>query len=335
MTTILGWSDGGSACEYYRLRVPLEYLATVDSSLNVMINPLFQAVSGGQAPDVVIGQRVLSDGPTQLWRALASGSLGKRPRMIYELDDDLWDIPDDNPVSRVITAQAKRNILDCMSVADVVTVSTEHLAYRVRHALHYVVGADVRVIPNALPDIAFAHNGGIIGNLHQGTVVGWAGSSTHERDFDEVVQPLSRFLKRNPSAMFHAIGTMFPALRKKISPLQRKLTRWIGDMGDYYKALDKFDIGIIPLRPSTFNRSKSDVKLLEYAARRIPIIASDFGPYAEHYPRALMANDEHEWLGYLSTARGSELVDPAYEYARSRDVRSTAPLWRAAILDER
>ena len=31
--TVFGWSDGGSACEYYRLRVPLDYLQEHSAAL--------------------------------------------------------------------------------------------------------------------------------------------------------------------------------------------------------------------------------------------------------------------------------------------------------------
>jgi glycosyltransferase involved in cell wall biosynthesis len=43
----------------------------------------------------------------------------------------------------------------------------------------------------------------------------------------------------------------------------------------------RWDIGLAPIADNPFNLARSDIKLKEYAACRLPWLASDRGPYAE------------------------------------------------------
>lgn len=351
---VMAWSDGGSACEYYRLRVPLEHLASVDGDLDVKVDSIFQTfdqphplapgLNKEMPPDVVVGQRINRDGPARLWRMLASSELGVRPKLVYELDDDLFNVPPNNPAcSHFSKINVRENIVNSMAVADVITVSTEPLRDVVREQL-WNFGATVKrieVIPNALPDIAYGPPISERVDKHR-IMIGWAGSSSHEEDFDEVAKPLGRLLWRNDDVHFTAVGHMFPRVAKRIPDGQRHLVPWQPTMEAYYQALDLFDIGIIPLRPSIFNRSKSDIKLLEYAARGIPVIASDAGPYSVHAGRVDLCGTEHDWAKALTewvvihrgssfVGRDAELTELAYEYAQSRHVSSVADQWRQVI----
>ena len=222
MKTVFGWSDGGSACEYYRLRVPLEHL-TRRGLVDARFGGHFQTPQPNVLPDVVIGQRVNRPEPATMWRMMHSGQLGSRPRMIYELDDDLFHVPEGNPVHGHFSRRSvQRTILDCMSVADVITVSTQTLADVVREKL-WIYGATVKrivVIPNALPLIAYRHERrGLNFSAHR--VVGWAGSATHRDDFDHVAPGLAEFLRRKRNWKFLAVGTLFPSVRDAVRPAQR------------------------------------------------------------------------------------------------------------------
>jgi glycosyltransferase involved in cell wall biosynthesis len=56
-------------------------------------------------------------------------------------------------------------------------------------------------------------------------------------------------------------------------PEYPRFARWLRDFaGD-------FDVGIAPLVDSEFNHVKSDIKILEYTALGLPVIASSVGPY--------------------------------------------------------
>jgi glycosyltransferase involved in cell wall biosynthesis len=336
--TVMAWSDGGSACEYYRLRVPLEHLASKDM-IDVRIGGQFQLPRQDVLPDVVIGQRVNRPEPAHFWNLLATGALGPRPRMIYELDDDLFHVEPDSPVHEHYSKpETSHVILASLTLADVVTVSTQPLADEVRRQVdRWGVRKcpPVCVIPNALPRIAYASDER---RLRFGAqTVGWAGSVTHRQDFDVVTKDLADFLKRNPRWQFMTIGPMFPRVAKAIAPRQRRRLAWIRDMSQYYSTLDNFDVGIIPIQDNAFNRSKSDIKFLEYAARRIPAVASWAGPYEQHCRAGLclgaQRNRRVEWGHALRSAAsgGQRLVQRAYEYAWSRRVDSVEDKWWEVI----
>lgn len=346
--TVFGWSDGGSACEYYRLTVPLDHLhdaglirRKVGGHFQTVPNPINPNLTPN-LPDVVIGQRINKPGPAELWRQMDEGVLGKRPRLVYELDDDLFNVPASNPVhSHFAKRETREVILECMSRADVITTSTAQLAGQVAREL-WSYGATVKrveVIPNALPHIAYRHTPKVMG-WQDPVTIGWAGSSTHEEDFDEVVQHLGRFLRRNESVSFHVIcQRLFKSIAQSVPRNQLRHTPWVRPMDAYYAALDSFDVGIIPLRPSVFNQSKSDLKFLEYAARRIPVIASDCGPYEAHCNNGLAgAATSHTWetalraeVSSLGADSMSKWATAAFNYAWSRRVDTVADQWMAVI----
>lgn len=345
--TVFGWSDGGSACEYYRLTVPLDHLhdaglirRKVGGHFQTVPNPINPSLTPN-LPDVVIGQRINKPGPAELWRQMDTGVLGKRPRLVYELDDDLFNVPASNPVyGHFAKRETREVILECMSRADVITTSTTQLAGQVAREL-WSYGATVKrveVITNALPHIAYRHTNKPV--RHDKTVIGWAGSSTHEEDFDEVVQHLGRFLRRNEGVSFHVIcQRLFKSIAQSVPGDQLLHTPWVRPMEAYYAALDSFDVGIIPLRPSVFNRSKSDLKFLEYAARRIPVIASNCGPYEVHNNMCLSAPATgSQWERRLRSCIYNDdvndwniIVQNAFDYAWSRRVDTVADQWMAVI----
>ena len=63
-----------------------------------------------------------------------------------------------------------------------------------------------------------------------------------------------------------------------------------------------FDIGIAPLLDSHFNRSKSNLKWLEVAAIKAPVVASDLVTYGniKNGVTGYLARTEDDWYKYLS-----------------------------------
>jgi glycosyltransferase involved in cell wall biosynthesis len=81
-----------------------------------------------------------------------------------------------------------------------------------------------------------------------------------------------------------------------------RFTPWIDGVEKYYEAVD-FQIGLAPLKAGLFNRSKSPIKALEYAAMGIPIIASDAGPYptfVENGQNGLLIRQDYQWLNAIN-----------------------------------
>jgi glycosyltransferase involved in cell wall biosynthesis len=73
-------------------------------------------------------------------------------------------------------------------------------------------------------------------------------------------------------------------------------------MPDWWRRVATFDIGLAPLVDNRFNRSKSFIKILEYAALGVPFIASPVGPYADHVVDGVtgfLASTPDEWAERL------------------------------------
>jgi len=113
--------------------------------------------------------------------------------------------------------------------------------------------------------------------------------------------------------------------------------KWIASVAGYYRAID-FDIGLAPLQPHVFSRSKSNLRLIEMAALGTPVLASDFGPYADpSFPgeRGFLVKTDHEWGTYLhSLASDPDMRDRmgrnARQWAAGHTVEGNLDSWLAA-----
>lgn len=321
---VWGWTADRGGCAAYRIRWPFDALTQhtgLDMDHGTRITPEHR-----ETADVVVGQRVCNDGPTRLWQRWATQGT---KRLVFELDDDLWNIDPENKWAYYFFRRndIRANLGANIKAAHTVTVSTEPLAEVVRAETGH---PDVRVVPNAVPPWLLDHTPA------QTHLLGWGGSPTHHRDFAEVRRHLSQFLESHPDATLHTIGMDY-ARWMKLPREQCHHTRWTNTPEEFFRAID-YEIGVIPLAPSRFASSKSDIKFVELAALGIPAIASATAPYKSirDGETGVLVKYEHEWGRKLRAlandpAMRSELGAAAREYARSRTTDNTWPLWQEAI----
>lgn len=110
-------------------------------------------------------------------------------------------------------------------------------------------------------------------------VIGWGGSHGHLEDLAEIAEPLSNWIMAQPNVVLHLmcsdpIWKLFDSL-----PEDKKRRSLPGSIEDYYNFLAKINIGIAPLKDTAFNRSRSDVKFLEYAVSGVVPAMSRLEPY--------------------------------------------------------
>ncbi len=110
--------------------------------------------------------------------------------------------------------------------------------------------------------------------------LGWSGSLCNLEDLKWVMPAVRAAMARHPQLGFSvsAPDTILPALSPLFAGLPASRVRQI-PASDGARFLDGLDLGLCPLLPTDFNRCRSDVKLLELAARGIPALCSDVGPY--------------------------------------------------------
>lgn len=110
-------------------------------------------------------------------------------------------------------------------------------------------------------------------------LVGWGGSTGHYRDIANISPHLMRWVMSRSDVKLclmcnEKIWELFDNL-----PASRKRRFAVGSINDYYRFVSHLDIGLAPLEDTPFNRSRSDLKVLEYAAHGAVPVAQAVGPY--------------------------------------------------------
>lgn len=337
-TRIFGWAADNTGPGWYRLRVPLSELARHGYETSVSTTMPESAL---EEADVIVGQRVCQPGATKRWERLAAGHYGRRPMLVFEIDDDLWDIDPTNAPAWNFYRRSPElldNLTMCARLADVCTVTTEPLAEVVRK-----INPNVVILPNQLPPEAFfQHNPSPSGDgvLSGRFTVGWTGGASHSADVAEIQSPLRQFFRRSPGSEFHNVGTLFTTTAAAVPAGLLRITKWNDDLPAYYRAID-FTVGLAPLRPSPFNQSKSELKFLEYSARGAVTVATNHGPYARTMPEAgcgFLVDRTHEWGSTLRAlyTTPSIVEDEAWEarrYAETRRIEKHWQEWEAVYLN--
>lgn len=311
-----GWLAGRDGVGYYRIKVPFDALERRGHA--VEYEGVLPFMPGRRPPShVLVGQRISNQGPSRRW-VEAAGDV----RRVFELDDDLLNVDPASGAARSYynNAEVRARFLANIRSADAVTVSTPYLADVVQR--EYEVSAPVHVLPNCLESSVFD----LPPVIQAGSMtVGWAGSDTHAGDFAHVRSPLRRFFARYHGVGFTSMGVDY---RHVVGAPWGALRPWTPIWDDplaYMRRLD-WQVGLAPLAPTQFNRCKSALKALEYAARGIVVIASDIEPYrgfVHDGVTGFLVRRDHEWMLYLDLLAG----DPGLRARMGAAARERARAW--------
>ena len=242
--------------------------------------------------------------------------------VIVDLDDLLQNINTDHPEYVYFQHNKVEQIL---MQADFAVFSTNYLHRKLGHLLKKEHSC---VIENTISVKAYSQIQPI-NKIYKNTfIVGWTGGQTHRGDqYYTFLDGLSQFLRDYPDAKayFHLL-------------CPDKLLREFGsqiifepnpcDFLDYpaFSATYPFDVCLVGLTPSEFNEAKSDLKLLEMAPHKIPIIASPRSDFIQHKERDIMMYAEDGWEGvgrswyeklrwcYNNREKLPEIGQRAYDY---------------------
>lgn len=314
-----------SACAHYRLKLPLDQLATLGHETSysgkIVLSVTHELLHD---VDVVVGQRICLPDVSAWWQDMARRN---RYMLVYETDDDMFHVdPTNHGARELFTPQHQANAQANLAVADLVTVSTDTLAEVVSEH----TSAPIVVLPNRIPQWLTEWEPPQRKDV---VTLGWAGSPTHVADWQELASPLRRFLARESGVELHTLGTDYAA---KWGPRVRH-TGWSTSVDGFLRSID-FHVGLAPLRPSLFNRSKSALRLLELGALGIPYVASDTGPYASYAEGGVagyLVSRAHEWAPALrmlvaDKSIRAELGKRGRELARASTIEGNAHLWEQA-----
>lgn len=271
--------------------------------------------------DVIHGYRLLERSDVTLVDELAR----RGAAFVWDTDDDLASLPKESPYYRENGgANAKRifaRTIEIARTADVVTTSTEPLAARYREQ-----GLErVEVLGNYLkPDVIGARR-----RKHDGLVIGWVAGLEHASELSRIpiVDALRRLLDAHPHVRIASVGLDLGLPRDRYEHHgEIHISRLVEHIGTW-------DVAIAPLADITFNRTRSDVKLKEYAAAGTPWLASPIGPYAghgeEHGGRLVPDDGWHEALERLVTRRRdrARLARKARSWAKRQSIDRHVERW--------
>lgn len=228
---------------------------------------------------------------------------------IVEVDDNYVDVPTWNEAYYGFRngSPYRRIGLDCMRNADALMVTTPHLG-----ETYGAVNDNIYVIENSLDfkgDRKFVGWDKVSIRKHKGVRLGWIGGRAHFDDLMMVAPVLREILIKNPDVTLCLVNSALQRsceLLKKPYPFEGLSNVHYADrsvaINRYAKfaASFGFDIGLAPLVDCNFNRSKSNLRWLEYSALGIPTIASDVGHFSktvENWETGLLIpeNDPEKW----------------------------------------
>lgn len=287
---------GDSGKDYWRMQMPLNHLGKYHGC-TIKVLPHFDH-DNLTLPDgntirledvlhetdlIVIGQGYVSANFSARVKYLKSFC-----PVILDIDD-YWRLPDTHPMQKMYLKNKIGEWTEMkLRTVDAVTTTNEYLA-----ELIYPFNHNVYVLPNAIdPDNdQFDNNRATADNI---TRFGYMGGTNHAADVKLLVEPVKKlyelekdfqiqlcgFHQDNPDMNYYEY---ILTNRRKIHPINEPRYKRVGAamVTDYAKGYNGFDVSLAPLVDNTYNRCKSDLKMIEAANFGIPIITNN--PYT--YPQ--------------------------------------------------
>lgn len=234
---------------------------------------------------------------------------------IVEVDDNYVDVPTWNEAYHSFrNGSSFRDIsIESMRQADALMVTTPHLG-----ELYTQFNENVYVIENSLDfrgDRKFVGWDKVSVRKHKGIRLGWIGGRAHFEDLMMISPVLREVLKKYPDVTLCLVNSALKLSCKALGkeyPFEGLQNVHYADRSvpinryAQFAASFGFDIGLAPLVDCSFNRSKSNLRWLEYSAMSLPTIASDIGHYSatiKNVEQALLVreNDPDLWMQSLES----------------------------------
>jgi tetratricopeptide (TPR) repeat protein len=248
---------------YHRYHEPSRALSRLAVTV-VDCDPLHRALPAlAEAADVLILQVYDWD-----WLPVIEQRRARGRATVVEASDYYFDVQPFNPGSLAWADPARRECLThLLGAADAVQTTSAALG---RHWKRWA--RRVAVFANQLPDVPpLSRRSGPL-------TVGWAGSGSHLADWYAVAPVVQAWLESHPDVRL-AVMTDEQARSFVRLPAERYHFRGLGTLAEYLAFLRTLDVGLAPLLPTEFNRCRSDLKHLEYAAHGVVGVYSDLEPF--------------------------------------------------------
>jgi glycosyltransferase involved in cell wall biosynthesis len=245
------------------------------------------------------------------------------PVVVYDILDDL-SIFDADEVGLPQERRVRTHHGPIMEIADVVIASAPLLVRRHRNER-----SDILFIENGVDAARFASPSEPPQDMlgFEGPIVGYHGMVSRWFDFDL----LEAVAKSQPSTSFVVVGPVDPGSKKRADSLASLANvtflgpRPSDQMPAYVSALD---VGLVPFVVDDMTRAVSPLKMYEYLAAGVPVVASPL-PVCVDHPLVATAADPDQFSllirEALATAGDIEATQQRVSVGRSAD-------WTARIV---
>ena len=303
---ILAYMADGAGCGFHRIAQPVLHLIKNNYALgrcdfNIWPIENLQVLR----PDVIVWQRQHEE--FQIENIKRAREALPDAFFVYEIDDILSAVPEWSPHRHHIPYDVDTRMARAISFCDAATVTTRALANHLKAIVGD--GLDVRIRPNMLSkddlikiDEAKNKSKGFRTKVR----IGWGGGISHIGDLQYLYPAIKQFQDKvtwvflgqgpelNIPFEFHP-GVQPPEYLAKLASLD-------------------LDLMVAPLVDNVFNRCKSNLRILEGAACKYPVIASPVEPYLDGNPPVYSYAEPDQWVEKIGefleskpTTKGAEL----------------------------
>jgi glycosyltransferase involved in cell wall biosynthesis len=240
--------------------------------------------------DIVVGQRFSTHAGLAIIDTIQQEF---KKKFFTEVDDDVYHVPADHPASAYLSPGSELLKISekQLQLSDGLIVSTEYLkrAYKEQNK-------KIHIVPNALDFDLWKFKP--TKKKRKFINIGYVGGQQHTRDLKILNKVIPPILDKYKKVQF----TIWGGDPKVIPERERVIKHFtFAPVLDYPGELAKmnYDIGIAPLVDNYLNRSKSNLRWLEYSALGIPTVASPIEPFNQASP-IFIAKKPDEWIEMLS-----------------------------------
>jgi GT2 family glycosyltransferase/glycosyltransferase involved in cell wall biosynthesis len=263
------------ASSYIRVLLPLQHPSLRD---HIQFSPVTEAEALAADGDILVVQRTaISD--IQTAHRLLAHCRRNNIRIVYEIDDNLFTIPIHH-VQAAAYHCAMQPVMTILPHVALLVVVSEKLKEKAQ-----VFNRNVRVLPNALDERLWIADTSCVpsGNGEATTRILYMGSKTHANDLLVIKKVMIRLTKEYATRITLDVvggvnvGEEQPWFHALSEPLQARIN--YQGFVEWFRTAAPWQIGVIPLADTEFNRSKSYIKYLDYSALGLATICSDIEPY--------------------------------------------------------
>ena len=244
-------------------------------------------------------------------------------KVIVDLDDD-WVLPPSH-INYYHYLTYRERLENNIRNADLITCTNRLIADKVAK-----LNPNVEIIPNGIP---FGHHQFTQDREQSEKVrIFWCGSITHEKDLAILRGPIRR-LQSDKDKIEMVLGGYNDGNQRSKEIWDRMLNTFTAGKTIPHKILpgtlpNEFmnmykhaDICVIPLEGGPWHAAKSNLKILEAASKKIPVVVSAVKPYINDKDApVLWVRNQQEWYRHLKTLihdkeKREDLGNKLYEWA--------------------